>query len=139
MSETNLPSVRPDIDIKDDVNSLLFQYPPLANDRHHLHVDVSNGLVTVRGYVRTPITRRYLMDAIVKLPGVTGVNLRNLYDDESIRLDIAKLIPFGVLANVDYGNVVLTGKNTDEVSVDTLVTRIGNIPGVHRVVVAFRS
>ncbi len=128
---------RTDLDIQDDIEAVLAHYPPLTHDRHHLQVTVQNGTVTASGYTRTSITRRYLVNALKQIPGVTQVNADSLYCDDGIRLDIGRVIPVGVIANVMHGTVILTGALPAGSNEADVVTAIANIPGVRAVKTQF--
>src|SRR5687767_15020665 len=110
MSDVQALATRPDVDILSDVQTMIYRYPPLNQDRHHLETAVENGRLILSGYVKTWNTRRYLETAAPELRGVTSVDLSHLFDDDSIRLEIGKVIPVGVIANIEYGTVVLTGR-----------------------------
>ena len=124
---------RTDLDIEDDVERILAHYPPLTNDRHYIVVTVQNGVVTASGHTRTTITRRYLVNALAQIPDVSQVNADNLYNDDSIRLEIARLIPVGVIANMMYGTVILTGTLPSGANEAELVAAVDNVPGVRAV------
>ncbi len=138
MSEPQAMTARPDEDILDDIENLIVHYPPLVNDRHHLQVSVTGGVATLTGYAKTPITRRYLIDGVTLTPGIKSIEASRLYDDESIRMEIARTIPTGVSINVEYGTVVLSGKLPEGKTEEDTVNALRAIPGVQRVVTAFR-
>jgi osmotically-inducible protein OsmY len=132
-----LSTVRPDMDIEEDVASIIARYPPLASDRHHIHVNAEDGIVYLSGNTSTPINRRYLVDRVLALPGVAGVNAEKLFDDATINLEVGQVIPTGVIANAHDGAVVLSGERPADP--DTLAQRIAQIPGVTRVVTIFNE
>ena len=112
MSETQVVVQRADADLEDDIQHLIAQYPPLAKDRHVIHITVKDGLATISGHTQTRNTRRYFVDHLAEIPGLTSVNTDHFYDDDTIRLNIARVLPAGVrLARIRYGVVVLTGDN----------------------------
>jgi hypothetical protein len=127
---------RPDVDIEEDVNDIIVTYPPLAADRHHIHVTVQSGVVVIDGHVRTPINRRVLIERTSDIPGVAGINADEFFDDETIRLQVGKLLPYGIYANPAFGVVALTGKPPVEPSVQEIIQRVARVPGVVRVVAA---
>jgi osmotically-inducible protein OsmY len=131
------PSTRPDIDIDDDVLNIILRYPPLAADHHHIRIHVENGVVHLSGHTSSPINRRYLLDRVIALPGVTEVLAGNLYDDVSISLEAGQVITTGVIANARYGTVVLSGTLLPDADADSVAMRVAQIPGVQRVVTAF--
>jgi hypothetical protein len=139
MSETQPAVERTDLDILSDIEHFITQYPPLMKDRHAIKLQVKNGYVTVSGHVQTPNTRRYFLNLIPDVVGVQSVDAEGFFDDESIRLEIGKLVPVGVqVANIQHGAVVLAGKLPAGSSADALVSRVRQVPGVVQVVPNFR-
>jgi osmotically-inducible protein OsmY len=124
---------RTDIDIEADIERIMAHYPPLTHDRRFIHVTVQNGTVTVSGYTRTGITRRYLIEALTKIPDVARVDADRLYSDDAVRLEIGRLIPAGVIANVYYGVVVLTGAALNGANAANITAAVENVPGVRMV------
>ncbi len=136
--KTPTTAPRADVDIERDIDHLIAHYPPLTKDRHSIKTQVENGVITVSGHVQTPITRSYLLKNLPLIPGVSAVKSDNLFTDETIRLEAGRLIPVGVvLARVQYGSVVLTGKLPEQTGADTLVSQIRAIPGVKQVITTF--
>jgi osmotically-inducible protein OsmY len=134
MAEHHTISARSDLDIRKDIIALITTYPPLAYDRHHIDVHVHDGQVVLTGNVRTPINRTYLQSQAVGVEGVTGVDTSRLYDDESLRTDAGRVLPTGVVVNVNNGVVVLSGDLAGE-NVDALGSAVAALPGVVRVLV----
>jgi|FLYN01.1.fsa_nt_gi osmotically-inducible protein OsmY len=133
-------TLRPDIDIIEDIEDLIAHYPPTMRDRHHIHIGAQAGAVTVSGYVKSPNTRSFLLENIPLVIGVRSVHADELYDDESIRLDVGKLIEPGVMfANVEYGTVVLSGRLPPGKTAEEYVRQVAQVPGVRRVVTAFKN
>ena len=135
MATTDAPETRPDIDILDDIDLWMTGYPPLVNDRNHIRVGVEDGIVTLSGNVKTPITRGYLLTNIRKIDGVQGVDDGALYDDETIRLHVGHALTHGGIGQVEWGTVILAGKFPESDALDAVVASIGKIPGVKRVVI----
>lgn len=138
MSDVQATLTRPDIDILEDIETLIVRYPPSANDRHHLHVDVQNGIARLTGYVKTNITQRYLADQIPLVPGVVGIEFNRLYCDETIRLEVGQVLPVGMFATVEYGSVILSGTLPASTGLHDLVTKVGAVAGVRRVLTTIR-
>ena len=138
MSDPQVTTARPDEDILVDVENLTVHYPPLVNDRRQFHVSVAGGAATVTGYVKTPVTRRYLIDGVTVTPGVTQVDTQHLYDDETLRIEAGKVVPAGVLVNVEYGTVILSGHIPDDKTEADVVDALRSIPGIRRVVTGFK-
>jgi len=139
MTETQAVIELADLDILEDVEHLIAHYPPSRKDRHAIRVVVKDGHVNLSGHVQTPNTRRYLMDNLPNIDGLRSVTADALYDDESARLDVGKVLPVGVrLGRVYYGRVVLSGKLPAGASGEDVIARVQQVPGVGRVVPAFR-
>ncbi len=138
MAETTMTTYRDDLDILGDIDRLIAHYPPLMKDRHAINCQVKEGFVTVSGHTQSPNTRRYFLDNLPLIPGVTGVNADHFYDDESIRVDAGRAIPFGVrVGKVQYGGVILTGSLPEGTNASDVAARIQQIPGVGRVLMNF--
>lgn len=130
MADHSAPAARIDGDIVEDIRTIIVKYPPTNNDRHHIDVRVEEGVAHLSGHVQTPIHRRYLQDKVALVSGVRAVDVDELYDDETIRLDVGALVPEGVQVNVLYGTVLLGGVGAD----DALAQQVTAMPGVARVV-----
>lgn len=137
MVETHTVSSRADVDIEADIHRLMMRYPPLAHDRHRVNVAVNQGMVTLTGYLKAPITRYYLLEHVQRVEGVLGVNAEALFDDESIRLAAGRIVPIGVQVVVEYGAVILAGTAPKEISLTALSDEVDEVPGVHQVILAF--
>jgi hypothetical protein len=134
MADTQTPPARTDIDILDDIQRWINTYPPLVNDRRHVQFSVQDGVAHLSGNVKTPITKRYVRENLRQVEGITGVNDSALHDDETIRLALGSLLPEGVIANIQWGNVILSGTPLSDGDFQALVTKIASIGGVQRVV-----
>jgi len=130
-------SNRPDMDIEEDIHTMIAHYPPLQADRHRFDIDVVDGVVIPHGHVKTVISRRYLIDQIAKVRGVLSVNSDRLYDEEDIRLEAGQRIPTGVIINVSYGAVILTGALPEGATEEEVARAVAQVPGVERVVTKF--
>jgi osmotically-inducible protein OsmY len=130
-------TTRPDVDIELDLQQIIRNYPPLNNDRHHLYVTVSNGDVTVRGNIKTPMNRRVLASRFRNESGVRSIDVDELYDDETIRQRAGKIVPSGALVTSDYGILVVAGTIDEDVTT-TIVPQLEKILGVKKVVTAFK-
>jgi osmotically-inducible protein OsmY len=135
---------RPDEDIEEDIHRELSGYPPLRNDRHRVHIDVREGVVTIKGYVKVRMTADYILTRIANVRGVRAVRASELYHDDTIRLDAGRMIPPGVFVNVEYGAVILSGRLPQDAggpvesgaNMEMIVRRIASISGVNRVITA---
>ncbi|MDX2141476.1 MAG: BON domain-containing protein [Chloroflexota bacterium] len=127
-------AVRTDVDILADIQRWMNSYPPFVNDRHHVQVDMKNGTAYVHGNTKSPVTRKYVQEHMREVEGVQSVDASGLHDDDTIRLALGKLMPAGVIANVEWGMVVLSGKLPADSEVEALMAQVGTIAGVRRVV-----
>jgi ribose 5-phosphate isomerase len=132
--ETVQPSVRPAADIHEDIAGLIRSYPPLVQSRHQFMVEIADGVVTVRGYIKSIIAERVLQDNLPRIPGVVAVDLDALYNDESMRMALGKVVPAGALITVDYGVVIVSGHLPQGLTEEKLTAQIEQVPGVRRVV-----
>ncbi|MFO7323746.1 MAG: BON domain-containing protein [Chloroflexota bacterium] len=132
-------TARPDTDIEADIQNLIIHYPPLNNDRHQITVTVRDGVAILSGHIRSLNTYDYFMRRLPSVPGLRDVNAEKLYVDENLRLAAGQVLPAGLIANVEYGTVILTGRQPEGITVDEVVARLATIPGVVRVVTALRS
>ncbi|MBL8131286.1 MAG: BON domain-containing protein [Anaerolineae bacterium] len=134
MTEPAVVVQRPDIDIHNEIVSIITQYPPTAADRFHIHVSVQEGVVVLSGHVLTPINRRYLINQIPKVVGVQSVDGTQLFDDETIRLEVGRRLPKGLVANVRRGTVTLSGALPGEEPMQGIAALVASVPGVVRIV-----
>jgi len=121
---------RPDVDIEEDIRKFIRSYDPVKQARGHFEFSCQNGNVKVWGNVRSMQAKRVLIDNIYPdISGVVSLDASQLYDDESLRLEIGQLIPDGVLIRMNYGSVVVTFPrgfgNAEEV-----LAKIRQVPGV---------
>ncbi len=129
-----------DIDVERGVEHLMALYPPMVKDRKSVRIQVQDGVVTLSGHVLTPNTRDFMLSRIPNVPGVTAINTDALYDDVSVRLNVAHLLPDGVrLARVQYGVLVLTGTLPAGMTTEQLAARIGAVPGVEHIIMQFED
>jgi osmotically-inducible protein OsmY len=137
MAHISTHPVRPNEDIEADIENIIVHYPPLMNDRRYIQVKAEDGIVSLSGHVKTPMNRDYLISHVSQVEGVKSVNADGLFDDETLRLEVGKFIPFGVFARVEYGRVVLSGTLPKDTTAETIVQNILlKIPGVQKVVTA---
>lgn len=128
---------RPDIDIAEDIASLIRSYDPLFQSRHWFTYQVRDGVVTLRGNVKSAIAERVLLDNVPDIPGVREVHAEELYNDEELRLRIGREVPPGVLVTVDFGRVVLSGTLPPRRKPEPLIKKVEKLPGVRKVVNSF--
>lgn len=128
---------RQDEDILEEVHSLIARYPPLAADRHHLRVSVQGGVALLEGHLKTPITRQFLVERVAALPGVRELSAEALYDDETIRFEVGRRMPDGVLVNPVYGVVVLSGVLPPGLNETDVARLAAGVPGVIKVATDF--
>ncbi len=132
MSEQSIvETTRPDIDIHEDVERAFLGYPPLSHDRHRVDTAVEAGAVTLTGHLRTPQSKKNLLERIEAIDGVTSVGASALYDDELLQRQAGQATPLGVYANARYGTIILSGKQpADEAAVVAAVEGIEGVRGV---------
>lgn len=130
---------RPDMDIEADIHGMIAHYPPLQQDRHQFKVDVYSGVVHFTGHVKSRISRTYLIDRAREVRGVRGVDYEQLFDEESIRMEAGRRIPPGVIANTEYGTLVLTGTPPAGTDGASIVAAVAQMPGVRQVVTRFQD
>ncbi len=139
-SEISAPAgPRPDVDFAEDISTLIRSYSPLQASRPFVTYSVSNGQVTFNGNVRSPQARRYLLQHVPAILGVTGVNADNLRDDEMLLTAIGQRLPNGVYATAQYGAIALTGTLPANTSAQALVEAVKAVPGVRLVTAKFDS
>ena len=136
-SKTTTPSSDTDIDILARIQHELSSYPPYMADRHRVHFSVNDGVVVVSGYVKSPITETFVVNRVRNVPGVSDVMDDDFYNDEEIRLDVGRVVPPGVMVTIEYGAVILSGNLPEGTTVEQLVHKVGQVPGVHHVVTSF--
>ena len=134
---TDAVVTRSDVDIRQDVLKVFHTYPPLAHDRHRMEVVVEGAVVSASGNVRTAQALEVFAREASKVPGVIKVNTKDLHDDETLRLEIGRLIPLDVRAVVTYGVIVLTGQAPAARSLKSLTNKLEKIAGVRKVVPNF--
>ncbi len=137
MADTQAQTARPDVDIASDIQEIMVHYPPLAADRPHVRVTVTDGHVTLSGHVKSPISARYLQERALEVRGVNSIQFDKLYDEETLRLDAGTKVPEGVQVNARYGVVILTGQLPEGTSEQEVVSAVASVPGVERVVTSF--
>lgn len=138
-SEMQSDVERSDAAIEDDIHHIIVRYPPLTHDRHHIHVQVENGHVTISGYLKSQPTEYIFEKNIRQVAGIKSLNTEALYNDEDLRVAVGKMLPYGVQVNVQYGRVVLTGRLPEDTPVEDVVNAVSQVPGVHRVTTAFSA
>lgn len=133
-------TTRPDMDIEVDIQDLVARYPPLAHDQHRFEYDAIAGVVKLRGNLKSRVTHQYLLTELPRIPGVKAVDSKELANDDDIRLEAAKPMPYGVFVNVEYGIVKLTGRLEEGTNIDGLVRDISRrVPGIQRIYTVFAS
>lgn len=127
---TQVEKIRPDEDILEDIREFVRGYDPLKRDREYFEYISENGYVTLIGHTRSTKARRVLVDNVPDIEGVLSVDASQLYDDETLRLDIGKVLPIGTFIRVNYGSVVITGSLPEDVDAGALVENVQAVPGV---------
>ena len=91
----------------------------------------------MKGNSGSPQVKRVLLEYIQKSRGVVNVNMSDLYDDESIRLDIGSIVPEGILVNVQFGSVVLISELPD--GNREILQKVRSIAGIRQVVMSYHG
>jgi osmotically-inducible protein OsmY len=133
MMEQTASAIRPAEDIAEDIAALIRSYPPLAQSRHWFTWDVAEGVVTLRGNIKSAIAQRVLLDNAPHIPGVIRVDADDLHNDEDLRLKLASLLPPGIGVRVDYGRVLVSGTLPPRHKAEALIKRLEKTAGVRRV------
>lgn len=129
-----------DNDIEADVTEAVMALHAVRPSAAMVKVDVTNGLVTLSGYVQSPMAAVEVERAAEQVPGVTGV-VNNLVDDGSLSRLVAEVlatdpatrdIPPGYEVNPTFGYLRLIGGFTPE-QVQALAAVTQAIPGVRGV------
>ncbi len=119
------------LDIKEYIEAIIHNYPPLRESRPYLNIAVNDaGVVTFGGNLRTAIIRRVLVDSTRQVPGVTVVNDDLLYDDDALLVAAGRLLPPGVYLTAVNGALVLSGRALEPEQAAGLQEKIAAIPGV---------
>ncbi|MFZ4815939.1 MAG: BON domain-containing protein [Phototrophicaceae bacterium] len=138
MAELAHTTTHPDVDLLTDVTDVFYEYPPLQHDRSRITVNVTDGVVTLSGHVKTSGTHEFLLRAVAQVAGVRAVHSETLYHDDALRIQVAQYIPYGVFLTVAYGALILNGKLPAGVNVVDLVAQLEKIAGVRQVILNFK-
>lgn len=129
---------RPIHDIEEDIRRFIRTYDPLKQARPYFEVLVAeDGFVTLRGHVRSVQARRVLVDNVPEILGVTGLDESQLYDDETLRLNLGRLLPRGIRARVNFGHVALHGALPGGVDAAEVIAQVSQEPGIHADTIEF--
>lgn len=132
--EETIVYTRTDEDILEDVHRLVRSYQPLKMAQTHFRCHVRSGVVKVTGHINSELNRQLFLHNLPDIEGVMAVDDSELFDDDNLRLTIAKLIPNGVRLRVNYGIVALNGHLPAGTHVDELKGMLAELPGVKAVV-----
>lgn len=130
---------RPDVDIEEDIRQIIGGFAPLKASRGYFTYQSKHGTVVLTGNIRSPQSRRVLLDNIPRVPGVKDCDASDLFDDEEVKFKVAQLLPPGLFANVHYGTVGITGKLPEGASAETISEAINALPGVRRVAMELQT
>lgn len=131
--EETVVYTRTDEDILEDVHQLVRSYQPLKMAQQHFHCQVRSGVVKISGHINSQLNRRLFLQNLPDIEGVMAVDDSELFDDETLRLTIAGLLPSGIRLRVSYGVVALSGHLPVGTHVDELKGMIAELPGVKAV------
>ncbi|GAB4576292.1 MAG: hypothetical protein Kow0077_31980 [Anaerolineae bacterium] len=131
---------RPVEDINEDIAAIIRRFHPLAQSRHFFTYEVTpEGVVRFSGHIKSQVAQKILLDSVARIPGVSGVDISDLHTEEELRIAVGRVLPPGVRARVDYGDVILVGKLPPRHKVETLVKKVASIPGVVHVQTALED
>lgn len=122
---------RNDADIFDDVQRLARTAFSTRLSRGNFQYAVRNGVVTVKGHLSSRIGYDLFIDNLMTIDGVVAVDDRELFDDETLRLQIGEILPRGMRMRIQHGVVALLGRldpNSEEVL--EALAAIGEMPGI---------
>jgi hypothetical protein len=125
---------RLDADIEDDILVSLRRFGPLIAARRFFKIQSIRGQVTVTGNSGSPQAKHVLRDYIEKIRGVLNIDMSDLHDDETIRLNIGAVVPEGILVNVQFGSVVLISKS--QKAAPEILDKVRSIAGIRHVMMA---
>lgn len=91
----------------------------------------TNGNIKVRGNTGSAQIKQVLLDCIQKIRGVANIDMSDLHDDETLRLNIGAILPEGVSMNVQFGVVALVSHSADGNKM--IVQRVRAIDGIRKV------
>ncbi|PJF44840.1 MAG: hypothetical protein CUN55_02030, partial [Phototrophicales bacterium] len=122
---------RSDLEILADIHRLVQDTQALSLSRGHFQYTVQNGVVIVKGHISSRIGYELFVDNLMNIDGVVAVDDRELYDDETLRLNIGRILPKGLRVRIHHGVVALSGRMAaDSPEVQEAIARIGEMPGV---------
>lgn len=127
---TVVAKIRPDEDILEDIREFVRGYDPLKRDREHFECTSVNGHVSLKGHTRSAKSRRVLVDNVPDVPGVVSMDASQLYDDETLRFDVGKVLPHGTFVRVNYGSVVITGTLPAGTDAHAVIEAVKSVEGV---------
>lgn len=134
----NTRVIRSDLDILDDLHSLMATYPPINHNRDFIRVVVNEGAVVVSGNVQSKVMYHWIINTFPRVEGVRALSVDALFCDDDLRLEIGQLVPPGVFVNVNNGTVTLTGRLPQGMVDAELVQTVANVRGVRRIGTLFK-
>lgn len=138
-SEATQATVRPDLDIEEDISTFLRTFAPLKAARPYIACKSTMGHVKLSGCVGSAPARYVLLENIGKIQGVVDCDSSELYDDEQIRMNVGPFMPENVFATVRYGAVVITGYFPDIEAARALIGKLKGVPGVRKVGIIYND
>jgi hypothetical protein len=119
-----------DEDILEDIHNLVRSYKPLITSRGHFYYRVQTGVVTVWGNIKSRSAHQLFAKNLPDVDGVIAVDDSKLYNDETLRLEIGKLLPMGIRTRIHNGLVTLTGQLPADTNADDIKGELVTVPGV---------
>jgi osmotically-inducible protein OsmY len=121
---------QPDVDIEADIRAFVRSFDPLKQSDRYFSYHVQDGVVTLKGNVRSAAAKHALLENLPKIAGVKAIHAEGLYDDDALRLAIGRLVPPGTIARVNYGRVVLSGYLPSGTDSQAVIDKVKSVAGV---------
>ncbi len=106
-----------DADLEDVVRTAIQRYGTLRIWGHAMSVEVTDGIVTLSGHVRTRVSKTTVEDLVSKVEGVRGVK-NELFVDTDLEIAVAQALAQdsrtvkgfpGILVGSGFGEIFLKG------------------------------
>jgi len=121
---------QPDVDIEADIRAFVRSFDPLKQSDRYFSYHVQDGVVTLKGNVRSAAAKHALLENLPKIKGVKAIHAESLYDDDALRLAIGRLVPSGTIVRVNYGRVVLSGYLPSGTDSQAVIDKVKGVAGV---------
>lgn len=133
MAETKSTVLYSDADIHEEIHRLIRDNLGTHMSRGYFHVQVLNGVVTLKGNISSTIGYDVFVENLTAIDGVVAVDDDELYSDGQLRRQISNILPRGLRIRVLHGHVALSGRLPQDMDVNEIIGRIAEIRGVQSV------